>query len=453
MSSAASTTIGLVISGGGSRASFQLGALRYLYDTQRIRPSVITGTSVGAILAAHLAQYDDYDGQRRALATVERIGQNLRETSDLLTPLPWYAELAELMPALQRSVEERRPVEPRTITLPALGSVWQRRVAAEASSAAHASGRRITLPSWDASPVLDTLSLLWTVGKSGTDLELLVRGAQRARSLFTPGPIVDQLLDPQVLDVDRLARSGTQLRIAVVGLESGELRYVTGDGTLMDRENVPVPGVGPVPMVEAIRASCAIPGIFPPVRLGEEHYVDGGTRENAPVEIAVTHLGVDRCYAVLSSAKGLTPETSYADKDMLAIVLRATAGIMADEVQVDDVARLRAGGVTIIAPEVNLHDELTIEPGLLQIASDYGYLRAGEVCEAASEGEQRITREIVETRQQLWRIETGSPARSTETESTADGARRGDLTALRSRLPDLLAQVPPRRLPPGATQW
>lgn len=37
-----------------------------------------------------------------------------------------------------------------------------------------------------------------------------------------------------------LAASTTELRIAVVDLEPGELRYVTGKGTLVHRENLPV---------------------------------------------------------------------------------------------------------------------------------------------------------------------------------------------------------------------
>lgn len=41
--------VGLVLSGGGARASFQVGALRYLYDEVGITPSVITGTSAGSI--------------------------------------------------------------------------------------------------------------------------------------------------------------------------------------------------------------------------------------------------------------------------------------------------------------------------------------------------------------------------------------------------------------------
>ena len=47
---ARTSVTGLVLSGGGAGAGFQVGALRYLYDRVSISPSVITGTSAGAIL-------------------------------------------------------------------------------------------------------------------------------------------------------------------------------------------------------------------------------------------------------------------------------------------------------------------------------------------------------------------------------------------------------------------
>ncbi|MFC5719411.1 patatin-like phospholipase family protein [Streptomyces gamaensis] len=43
------------------------------------------------------------------------------------------------------------------------------------------------------------------------------------------------------------------------------------------------------PLVPALMASCAVPGLWPPVRIGEEHYVDGGVVETVPVSRAVGH--------------------------------------------------------------------------------------------------------------------------------------------------------------------
>ena len=43
------------------------------------------------------------------------------------------------------------------------------------------------------------------------------------------------------------------------------------------------------PLVEAILASCALPGVLPPVAIDGEHFVDGGIVNSIPVSRAVAH--------------------------------------------------------------------------------------------------------------------------------------------------------------------
>jgi NTE family protein len=40
-------------------------------------------------------------------------------------------------------------------------------------------------------------------------------------------------------------------------------------------------------LVEAVLASCALPGVFPPVRIDDEHFVDGGLVNSIPLDRAV----------------------------------------------------------------------------------------------------------------------------------------------------------------------
>ncbi|HEY1573010.1 MAG TPA: patatin-like phospholipase family protein [Pseudonocardiaceae bacterium] len=40
-------------------------------------------------------------------------------------------------------------------------------------------------------------------------------------------------------------------------------------------------------LIEAVLASCALPGVFPPVRVGDEHFVDGGLVNSIPLGRAV----------------------------------------------------------------------------------------------------------------------------------------------------------------------
>ncbi|MGW7414883.1 patatin-like phospholipase family protein [Streptomyces sp. NPDC054863] len=43
------------------------------------------------------------------------------------------------------------------------------------------------------------------------------------------------------------------------------------------------------PLVPGVMASSAVPGLWPPVRIGEEHYVDGGVAESVPITRAIAH--------------------------------------------------------------------------------------------------------------------------------------------------------------------
>lgn len=51
------------------------------------------------------------------------------------------------------------------------------------------------------------------------------------------------------------------------------------------------------PLVEAVMASCAVPGLFPAVRLDGEHFVDGGMVNSIPVSRAV-ELGATCVYVL-----------------------------------------------------------------------------------------------------------------------------------------------------------
>ena len=51
------------------------------------------------------------------------------------------------------------------------------------------------------------------------------------------------------------------------------------------------------PLVEAVLASCAVPGLLPPVRIGDAHYLDGGLVHSIPVGRAIA-LGARTVYVL-----------------------------------------------------------------------------------------------------------------------------------------------------------
>jgi NTE family protein len=62
------------------------------------------------------------------------------------------------------------------------------------------------------------------------------------------------------------------------------------------------------PLVDAVLASCAVPGLLPPVRLDGEHFVDGGLVNSIPVGRAVA-LGATEVYVLQVGRveRGLSP--------------------------------------------------------------------------------------------------------------------------------------------------
>ncbi|GAB2925398.1 patatin-like phospholipase family protein [Rhodococcus aerolatus] len=67
-------------------------------------------------------------------------------------------------------------------------------------------------------------------------------------------------------------------------------------------------GVG---LVEAVASSCAVPGVYPPVTIGERRYVDGGMRSVANVDLAAGH---DRVVVLAPLARGMGVLRSPADQ-------------------------------------------------------------------------------------------------------------------------------------------
>lgn len=477
-------TTALVISGGGARSSFELGALQYLYEQGGIAPNIITGTSAGSILAAVIAQYQDPQSQLQAVRQLRSLWLAMEDSSDMFTELPWFTKLNEHMPTWRkvmalRNRSRHRPHRSRSMRLGS-DSPPSHGTRAHDSARTHDDGDPDHTPpdhglAWSVTNVLDAMSTLWEAGRTSTDLELILTGAQQERAAFRPGPIVQQLTDPDLFVPATVAGSGISLRIATVALESGELRYVDEAGRLRDREDRLLPDHEPVDLIQAVLASCAIPGVFPPVRLGQEHYVDGGARQSLPLDVATRNLGAQRCYAVVASPLGLARSESFAEKDMLEIVLRSGFGIMTDEILTDEVRRAREVGATVIEPELDIHDILTVDPGLTLIAMDYGWSRAAEECTGATAEMRRRTRAVYELRRSIWSAEDLALRPDHPTENAEDRARAGARTAgaagaagttaqqtraaldqigeLKLQLRQLVTEAGPTLLPPQAPTW
>ena len=87
-----------------------------------------------------------------------------------------------------------------------------------------------------------------------------------------------------------------------------------------------LPGLRDVPINEAVYASCALPGMFPPGRVGNRVCVDGGTVDNLPV--AVGGLGMDGIIAVDVGSTDLSVTADIMTQGFASIYMRAATTMM-----------------------------------------------------------------------------------------------------------------------------
>ncbi len=354
--------LGLAISGGGALGSFEAGALRFLYDHLHVEPVAICGNSAGALNAAKLAEGDHAD--RRPIDEVERLWRSLRINSDMWEPEPWLVRLQASATWASELREQVTDADGTTSTV---------RVAVRVV------GSLVRRPP-ETDGTIDA-----------------VKDAIRAKSLLSLSPIAE--LVERELDPARVRASGIALRMGTVSLEAGELRYVTEHGALHDRYDRPI-DQPPVPLTSGVLASASIPMAFPPVEMNDEHYVDGGAREILPLELLANRIGADRVIAISAGSAAIHRAPSFADRNLIDILRRVSAEIGPNETLRKELNP--PGGwdphIRLVVPEFDVHDSMTIDPALIAISLDHGYMRAADVIGSLGSDADLLTEQITRLR-------------------------------------------------------
>jgi hypothetical protein len=278
-----------------------------------------------------------------------------------------------------------------------------------------------------------------------------------AQSVFTLDPVRAKVKNH--LNATQVAKSGVELRLVVVSLDSGRVRYVTQDGHVLETDNTRVQtplsacaaelaayqqalsdyaatgaalqqavshgshldrmeaqadrkrsgakvaraedalntcianSAGKttdlvVGLEDGVIASSSIPCVFPPVKLGNESYVDGGIRWQLPLKAALD-FPADIVVAVSTGALGVPPpQKSYATANLLDIAERAVFDILLWEAEERHLELVKlqaiqsAKRVWVIAPRIDVHDGFSVDPGLIDISIGYGYMCAADVLSA-----------------------------------------------------------------------
>ena len=127
------------------------------------------------------------------------------------------------------------------------------------------------------------LSRLWVDARLGEITAGTV--LRRVTTLARTGTHLQSLSDvrqrlTQALPVTRIEQLQLPFQCVAASIEDATAHWFT-EGDLAD----------------AVLASCAVPGILPPVQIGDEHFIDGGIVNSIPVERAVL-LGARTIYVL-----------------------------------------------------------------------------------------------------------------------------------------------------------
>jgi predicted acylesterase/phospholipase RssA len=435
----------IVLSGGGAKGSFEVGALFYLRDIWNdIHPSIVCGTSVGAINALAVAERADGTG----IDTLETIWLGLQVPSDMYIPSP---EFQQVFLTLGISVPDlvlhgaALPFDSLTGLLGYLATLGVGSDTAGWVAAGWAVG----------GPVGGLIAGIVSIATSDADkINQAIKQAGNASYAFDLSP-TQQLIE-QSVDTNAVTESGMALRLAVVALEDGALYYVTETGHLLrDRatnaafdepvtnSQVLPPPLGPVidpatliwpgfvrdALVAGTMASAAFPGIFQirpiftPSSL--QYYMDGGVRQVLPTGAAV-ELGAQLIFAVAASplsAGTFTRNPVGYPATLLPIVQRAIS-LQGDEL--DRYIRAPREGFcdsverVLIQPAFEVHDTIAIDPGLIRINMAYGYFRAFDADQLRRGNTNALqfllwgawTDDLIGTRLLCHELEAGSPITS-----------------------------------------
>jgi NTE family protein len=113
-----------------------------------------------------------------------------------------------------------------------------------------------------------------------------------------------------------------------------------------------LPGLRGVPVRDAVYASCALPGFFPPGHVGGRLCVDGGAIDNLPAGIA--GLGMDAMIAVDVGSSDVRPIPRIGAQGFAAIYMRGLTTMM-HQLQLEPVADWRGPPMLLVRPKVDSH--------------------------------------------------------------------------------------------------
>lgn len=139
-----------------------------------------------------------------------------------------------------------------------------------------------------------------------------------------------------------------------------------------------LPGLQDVQVWEAVYASCALPGFFPPATIGGRTCADGGISDNVPALAA--SYGMDAVIAVDVGSTNIARARRIAEKGFAAIYMRA-AQIMMKSLQAQQLDAWHGPPLLLVRPAVWQYNWFSFAH--VQRMIDLGYQAANEALDRA----------------------------------------------------------------------
>jgi len=152
------------------------------------------------------------------------------------------------------------------------------------------------------------------------------------------------------LPFERLEEASVPIHVVTTDLKSGRATIMTSG-----------------PVVPALLASCAIPGVFPPVTIGRREYIDGGVASQTPMSVAL-ELGASDVYVLPVGYPWLNREPTNA----LGMALHALARIIEQKLDAE-VERNRDRADIHVLPTLDVADVSPADFSHTRELIDWGY--------------------------------------------------------------------------------
>jgi NTE family protein len=219
----------------------------------------------------------------------------------------------------------------------------------------------------------------------------------------------------------------------------------------------------PVPLTVSLSEGCdgigGHSGDFP-ARAIRRRVVRRWRRTRAPARPNGGDLGADTIYAVSAFTFEIIERGGYDRARLFDIVERSVEDIMLNEVGLNDLrVQPRPGAqaprVHLIAPDEEIHNVTTIDPGLIKINRDYGWMRAADVLDGVDQliAQPRpqardlrrwaLATEIAKVRKDVWDLENRrhgheSPTRLADGTPPPDPSLQSSIDTAKTRLTTLI---------------